>query len=114
MKKLIVVMVVLIAVVAMGATLSWRGSYYASSATTDYTVDFDGKAEKVTNYAPDGNIAVVYYADGDTIIPADVEPGSSDAFITYPAGVPSNEFMVRADSMRVVRTDATEVFTYWR
>ncbi len=125
MKRLMFVIAALaLAAVALGApSLSWRGSLYAPSAGSDYGVSLtssDGVAEKVSWYFPDANVQLVFYAAGDTVVPYDPNDtdatmlGSSDAYVTAPAGVPMNEFSVRADSMYVDRDGATEGFIYWR
>lgn len=125
MKRGLILLAALVIVsgVALGASLSWRGSLYTASGTGDYGVgltDGDGVVEKVSWYFPGANVQLVFYADGDTVVPYDPNDtdatmlGDSDAYITAPAGVPMNEYSVRADSMYVVRTIATEGFIYWR
>ena len=123
-RMMLVVLALTLAAAAAGApSLSWRGSLYTTSGTSDYGVSLtssDGVAEKVSWYFPDANVQLVFYAAGDTVVPYDPNDtdatmlGSSDAYVTAPAGVPMNEFSVRADSVYVDRTAATEGFIFWR
>ena len=117
-RGLVILTAAVLAVCLMGATRGWRGAEYSGTGVDTLTLDFGGTAELVTMYAPDENYTVVFLeADGDTIMPAvtnEVAPGGSDIYLTYPAGVPVNEYAVRATHAFIDKSGTTELFIYWR
>ncbi len=78
MKRVIILMVALVlALSIVGASRSWKGSLYTAAGTSDFGINLtdDAPIGIISIYAPDGNVAVVYFAAGDTVVPMDVEPG---------------------------------------